>query len=427
MAAVHVIGAGLAGLACAVRLITAGRAVVVYEATDHAGGRCRSFFDPVIGRLIDNGNHLLFGANTATFAYLDAVGARDVLLAPPHAVFPFVDLATGRRWTVRPNAGRIPWWITVPSRRIPHTRTRDYLAALRLRRAGPDDTVAACLDADGAMFRCFWQPLAVAVLNASAEEGAARLLWPVVAETFLKGEAASRPYVARSGLSPALVEPAVNFLRKQGCPVHLTCRLRGLAFDGNRVTRLDFGRGGMELGPQDAVVLTIPPASAAALLPDIRVPEGSRAIVNAHFRLPESRRLPEGSPLLGLIGGTSHWLFLRDDVVSVTVSAANGLAETPSETIADVIWPEVARALDLEGPAIPPYRIVKERRATFAQTPEALVRRPGPRTSYANLLLAGDWTDTGLPATIESAVRSGQAAAELILSGASGRGPERRG
>ncbi len=108
-------------------------------------------------------------------------------------------------------------------------------------------------------------------------------------------------------------------------------------------------------------------------------------------------------------------MFLRGDVASVTVSAADRLLDTPAEAIAAMLWADIVRALGLGDQALPAYRVVKERRATFAQTPAEVARRPGPRTDYGNLILAGDWTDTGLPATIEGAVLSGNAAAALML------------
>ena len=162
---------------------------------------------------------------------------------------------------------------------------------------------------------------------------------------------------------------------------------------------------------------TFESAATWSLLPEVPVPCGSHAIVNGHFRLACPARLPGGAQLLGLVGGTAEWLFLRDELVSLTVSAADDLAEEPSATIAARLWADTARALGLPAAPQPPGRIVKERRATFAQTPAAVARRPGATTAWSNLFLAGDWTATGLPATIEGAVRSGQRAADLALAG----------
>ena len=410
---VHVIGAGLAGLSAAVWLVRAGRPVTVYEAAGHAGGRCRSFFDEVLGRRIDNGNHLLLSGNEDTRAYLEAIGATDRLCGPEHAEFPFLDLESGERWTVRPGAGRVPWWILSAARRIPGSRLSEYLRALRLARAGGDATVAQCLDGGGVLFRRFWEPLAVAALNTAADEGAASLLWPVVRETFGRGEAACRPRIANPGLSECFVDPALRLLETAGATVRFSSRLRAVTFGGDGIAALAFAGGEtVRLGAGDRAILAVPPA-AAALLPGLETPRGSRAIVNGHFLV---GRTGEHPFFLGLVGGLCQWLFVRGDVASVTVSAADSLAEEGSDAIATRMWREITRALGLEGQPLPAFRIVKEKRATFAQTPAETRRRPGFRTPWSNLLLAGDWTDTGLPATIEGSVRSGRTAAAAIVA-----------
>ncbi len=418
MSRVHVVGAGLAGLACGVELVKRGRTVTLYDAANHAGGRARSYFDKTLDRLIDNGNHLMLGANTAVFSYLADVNAGDGLAEQAQAAFPFVDLGTGERWTLRPNAGRLPWWIFNARRRVPGSRWTDYLAALRLRNAPGSATVDAVLGAGGPLRNRLWKPLTDAVLNTAPHEAAASLLWPVVIETFGRGERACRAYIAKDGLSPNLVDPGVRFIEAGGGALHLSSRLRTIVFEGSRTARLDFTTQSVELGPGDAVILAVPPLVAGQLLPDLVVPEASRAIVNAHYRLDAPVALPGGQRLLGLVGGTAHWLFARGDVISVTVSAAEDLVDADAKDIADLIWADVGRALDRKSAPVPPSQIVKEKRATFAQTPENVRRRPGARIGFGNFFLAGDWTDTGLPATLESAIRSGRRAAECALSAA---------
>ena len=417
MSRTHIVGAGLAGLAAAVSLVRAGRPVSLYEAAGQTGGRCRSYFDVRLDRPIDNGNHLLLSGNRSAMRYLEEVGAGDALVGPPSACFPFLDVRLGRRWQVRPNAGRVPWWVLRPGRRVPDTRVRDYLSALRLAGAGPNRTVTDCVGDGGVLFERLWEPLAVAALNTRARSGAAALLWPVLRETFARGEAACRPRIAKLGLSSAFVDPALALLRQKGAIVRLGRRLRGIAVKDARVCGLVFGAETAGLEEGDDVVLAVPPAAAAALVPSLTVPAASNTIVNAHFRLAAPAGLPANLPFLGLLGGTAQWLFTRGDVASITVSAADELAAEPAEAIARRTWNDVATALELDRAALPVHRVVKERRATFDQTPAQARRRPGIRTAFANLFLAGDWTDTGLPATIEGAIRSGHRAARAVVGG----------
>ncbi|MDE0051084.1 MAG: hydroxysqualene dehydroxylase HpnE [Rhodospirillales bacterium] len=418
MATVHVIGAGMAGLSCAVELVKARQRVVLWEAAAQAGGRCRSFHDATLDRTIDNGNHLILGANPAVFAYLETVGTQGGLLGQARAAFPFVDLRTGERWTVRPNAGPVPWWIMAPSRRVPGSRARHYLAGLALARARERDTAAERLGGTGPLLERLWEPLTVAVLNASIDEASASLLWPVVRLTFGRGEAACRAYLTREGLGPNLVAPGVSYVEQGGGRLHYNRRLRAIAHDGRTVTGLDFAGDGDDeaFAPGDVAVLAVTPQVCTQLLPGTPAPLETRPIVNAHFRLDRPVPMPGGGAILGVVGGTAQWIFARGDIASVTVSAAGALTERPAAEIAALIWSDVSRALDHRPAAMPAVRIVKEKRATFAQVPSALPLRPPAETRLRNLFLAGDWTATGLPATIEGAIRSGVTAARHALA-----------
>ena len=140
---VHVVGAGLAGLSAAVRLVDEGFRVIVHEAAGSAGGRCRSYYDQALGLKIDNGNHLMLSGNSAALDYLDRIGSRSRLQGPPTAVFDFADLKSGERWRLHPNDGRIPWWLLKPNRRVPGAALHEYLApvgTLERRRARPSAT-----------------------------------------------------------------------------------------------------------------------------------------------------------------------------------------------------------------------------------------------------------------------------------------------
>jgi squalene-associated FAD-dependent desaturase len=418
MARTHIIGAGLAGLSAAVRLASAGRKVALYEAGPQAGGRCRSYFDEVLGRRIDNGNHFLMSGNRSALSYLDLIGAGRSLVGPAEAGFPFVDLGTGARWAVTPNRGPLPFWLLDRKRRVPGSRLADYLTGLKIMRARPGETVAALVGGNEALFRRFWEPLTVAALNTEADQAAAELLWPVLKETFARGAAFCRPLVAREGLSESFIEPALAWLALKGARLATGSRVRAIGFAEDRAISLDLPGGAVMLDPGDDMILAVPPAVAETLLPGLVVPTEYRAIVNAHFRLDTA--LPDDEVrILGVIGGAAEWVVRRHDLASVTISAATRFVDIEADMLARRLWADVAASLNLGGMALPAWRIVKEKRATFAQTPAQIRRRPGAATRWRNLALAGDWTDTGLPATIEGAIRSGETAAACVLKSAS--------
>ncbi len=408
---VHVVGAGLAGLSAALSLLERGVGVTVYEAGPAAGGRCRSYFDRELGCRIDNGNHLLLSGNRAAWAFLERVGARGTMGGPGAPVFPFMDLATSERWTVRPNRGRVPWWLLSRRRRVPGARLSEFLSVLALRRAGPEATVGDVLRR-GELYRRLLEPLAIAALNTPVESASARLLGAVVAECLAAGGAACIPAVPREGLSESFIDPAAAWLQARGAQVLTARRVAGIAVEDGRVVRL----GDQALAADEAVVLAVPAPVAASLLPGLTVPDQFEAILNVHYRTDAE---PGEAGFVGLVGGTTEWVFVKPGVVSVTISAANRLLDVPAEMLAATVWTEVRAVLRLPEPmpqTMPLWRVVKEKRATFAATPEQERRRPGVRIGIHNLALAGDWTATGLPGTIEGAIRSGNTAAAAILS-----------
>ena len=411
---VHVVGAGLAGLAAAVALVAKGRRVRLYEASEHAGGRCRSYFDPELGCRIDNGNHLLLAGNHRALDYLEQIGAGDTVDGPPEAVFAFVDAVSGRRWNLRPNRGAVPWWILRRARRTPDSRAIDYLAVLALRWVSPAATITEALDRQHRLFRRMWEPFAVAALNTNVERASARLFWRVLRETLGRSGAACRPLVPREGLSETFVDPALASLRGHGSEIRLGARLRALDFAADRVSGLVFEAGTVALGGDDRIILAVPPTVAARLVPALIVPDEHSPIVNAHYRA----AAPPDSPLfVGVIEGSAQWIFRKREVLSVTVSAADRIIDRPAEALRQIFWRDVALAYRLPPSPVPPARIIKERRATFLASPEQLRRRPGATTGWPNLVLAGDYTDTGLPATIEGAIASGFTAAQQVLAG----------
>ena len=406
---VHIVGAGLAGLSAAVGLVGTGREIVVHELARHAGGRCRSYFEPALGLTIDNGNHLLLSANRGALAFLKTIGSEGRLFGPPQAEFPFVDLASGERWMLRPNNGPVPWWIFSKSRRVPGSHVADYLSLAKLLGVRKDRPIGEVIDCEGALYERLSRPMLLAALNTDPPKASSRLAGAVLRETLLKGGQATRPLIARDGLGPVFVEPALAFLERNGVRFRFSHQLRRLDLLDDRVGTLDFGEDVVEVAEDDVVIIAVPPSVVALLAPGIATPNEFRAIVNAHFRFNPSKNQPK---IMGIINGTLEWLFAFPGRVSATISAADRWIEAPREELAKKIWEDIAAITGARG-EMPPWIIIKERRATFAALPDQNAKRPQAETPWCNLLLAGDWTATGLPATIEGAIRSGNKAAYL--------------
>lgn len=397
----------MAGLSAAVELARAGYAVDIVDSASQAGGRCRSYFDKQLDRMIDNGNHLVLAGNDAVARYLATIGAGDRLSGPDHADFGFCDVASGDRWTFRPNDGVVPWWLLSARRRVPGAGAAAHLALGRLLIGKPKDSVTDRVAPAGVLWERLLEPVLLSALNTDLREASAKLAAAVVRGSLARGGLATRPRIAEPTLAAAFVDPALDWLRAHGGTVSTGKRLRAIGYDGDRVAALDFGEGPEPVaGP---VVLAVPPWVAASLIPGLTVPDAFRAIVNAHFAYAP----PPGTPaMIGVVGGTTEWIFAFPDRLSITVSAADRLIDTDRAELAALFWREICAVHRIDAP-LPAWQVVKEKRATFAATPEQDARRPGAATRWYNLFLAGDWTQTGLPATIEGAIRSGATAARL--------------
>jgi len=412
MGRLHVIGAGLAGLGAAVRGAELGFDVSLYDQSPQAGGRARSYYDKHLGCDIDNGNHLMMAGNWAAMWLMETVGAKGEVIGPETATFPFMDLETGKRWAIEFNEGRFPKWVFDKNKRVPGTKAWDYLPLALMIFAGPDDRVAQYVPKDHPLYAPLIEPLCVAVVNASPEDSSAQLLAAVIKETVMQGATPSRPVISKNGLSESFAKPALSYLENKGAKVQLGQRVSDFALLQGVLKSFTVGGESISVDQGDMVVLAVPPASAKKLLPDLVVPEGSSPILNVHFKLNEDVETDWPAPFMGLVNSVAQWVFVRGNIASVTVSAAEDLMDMDADAVAALIWPEVAATLKMQSAPIPPVRVVKEKRATFLQTIENVKMRPSMQTAYANLLLAGDWTQTNLPATIEGSVRSGYKAAE---------------
>lgn len=400
---IHVVGAGVAGLAAAHALLGSGQAVTLHEAAPGAGGRARALPDGT-----DNGTHAIIGANRAALRFLEETGGRPGWIEPEPDGLPVLDRADGSRRLVA--LSPLGWWRA--NRRPAGVSPRAVAALARLTLPGPDVTVEAAMAAHPDFLRGFVDPLTIAALNTPVREAGTRRLAQVLRRLGAPG--ATRLYVARRGLGPDMIEPALASIARRGGRHRAESRLRELVRDADRVIALRFGGEEVSVSATDSVVLALPPWEAVRLLPDLPAPTAHAPIVNLHF----AHATPGPVRFLGLLGALCQWVLVRPEGVSVTVSAGDAEAGEAMDTLAPRAWAEIvdaARGFGVAGDwpdAPPPCRVVKERRATPRQGP-GRVPTP-PRRPLGNLALAGDWTWPHLPATIEAAVQSGLAAAKAL-------------
>ncbi|MEX1082346.1 MAG: hydroxysqualene dehydroxylase HpnE [Halofilum sp. (in: g-proteobacteria)] len=427
---VAVVGAGWAGLAAAVDLVSRDFDVTVLEAAAEPGGRARALdFD---GNTLDNGQHLLLGAYGETLKKMRQVGAAPQRLLERR---PLSWVVEGPDERFELNLPRAPAPVAVPWGFL---RARDFSLRDRLRalasvprlRAPPrrDCDVATWLDRCGqpaAVQRALWAPLCLAALNAPPERASARVLARVLDEAFRRYGAADLllPRVDLGGLFP---RPARDWLARHGAQLQFTTRVRSLEPQG-RGWRVNAGDATRDV---DHVVLATGARATARLLPD---DPGSRAlaerlqalghapITTVYLRYPPDVSLPV--PMVGRLDGPGQWIFDRrltgqDGVMAVVISGDGEHMQWPRERVADAVQAQLAAAYP-HWPAPRARAVVREKRATFDCVPGCDQHRVHTRGPCAGLWFAGDHVATGLPATIEGAVRAGvQCARELAMEAA---------
>jgi squalene-associated FAD-dependent desaturase len=433
---VLVVGGGCAGLAAATSLAERGAKVRLLEARPVFGGRSRSWIDAVTGDVEDNGQHVIMGCYEQFLAFIDRIGSSGELLFQERLEVPLIEPG-GDASLFRPAALPRPFDLLWGLWRLGGFGFRDVAGAAKmmrqLRRGGghlPAGTAREWLDAGGQSpeaRRRFWRPLILATLNLPPEAAPATLLAAVLSQALLGGKQASRFAFPRRGLSRLIVQPALEYLERHGAE----------AAGGTKVVRLEFGRTGSFLAAigrggerheADALVLAVPHVAAAGLLEGSKAgfgpPQaealGSSPIIAVHLWF--DRRICEQS-WAGLLDSEMHWVFDRSVIgeakgagyIAMVSSAAGRLARMDKRQLQRFALDELHRFFPLAKRAeLRRVRVLKERRATPLFRPETIGLRPTAATGIDNLSLAGDWTATGLPATLEGAASSGHSAAALI-------------
>jgi zeta-carotene desaturase len=432
---VIVVGGGFAGLSAATALAERGARVLVVEARPTLGGRATAFTDPATGERVDNGQHVLFGCYHETFRFLRRIGAEQNVRLEHRLAFDVIDRA-GRCSRLACPALPSPLHLLAGVMTWSALGWRDRFAALKMRSAlsdggaplPPTTTVRQWLVEHGQTVRLIemlWEPLAVAALNQPIDQAAAAAFAAVLRPMFGRNPRDAALALPATPLDEMYVHPARSYLEAHGGEVRVsspaTIRGHHVLIRNERVTAA-------------AIVAAVPWHALSDLLPER--PAALGRVLDAADRTDASPivtvnlwfdRVVTDRTLIGLPGRTAQWIFDKRAVfaparqtgsrLSVISSGAEAVVALSNKELIDLAMSEISGALpEVRSATLLRGVVVREKRASFSVAP-GQPARPPTKTGVPGLLLAGDWIDTGLPATIEGAVISGHWAAAAIETG----------
>jgi hydroxysqualene dehydroxylase len=421
---VIVIGGGFAGLTATAYLVKNKFKVTLLEASPKLGGRAYSFLDKETNTIIDNGQHILMGCYYDTIKFLSLIGASDnfifqnklkvnfvkegfqiLPLKSIHLFYPLnliFGLLNFKAINLKDRMNLLRVFLKLPfysSSKFSNLNIKEWLE-----KEGQSKNVQ----------EAFWKILAVGSLNTSIEKASAKIFIDILKQIFLKGSKAATIVLPKYDLSESYVKNAQEFILRNSGSICLSESVEKLFFDNNKLKELRSSK--MIYSDFDFVVSTIPTFALAKIFNDrndLLFPEFEYStILNIHIWL-KRNILPDG--FFGLINSPLHWAFNKGTHMNIVISDANEIVNKSDEELIEMVKVEMQKFFLLERELISNYKIIKEKRATFIPSNDIIDKRPSQKTVVKNLILAGDWVDTGLPSTIESAVKSGRVAAEIIM------------
>ena len=418
-----VIGGGIAGLTSAVYLSKSGINVELIESSNKLGGRAYSFKDPATGSIIDNGQHILMGCYKETLKFLRLINAEDNLIYQDRLSIPFLNnnseifkleatklfyplnllmgLLNYNALRIEDKVTLIVFFIKLAFSNI--NKLKDITVERWLFKEKQSENLR----------KSFWEIICVGALNSSTKNASAELFASILKKMFLQGNESATLIIPKFGLSETYSKPAQKFLLNNEASISFSENVLELIIVDNSVKKIITSK--REIEDFDYLISAIPLPALKKFYTDNKLAKidfENSCIVTIHLWLKEN---PLSEKFYGLIDSPIHWIFNHGDHITLVISDANHLVNIDKNEIYKMCEDELNKYANITEGNISAYKIIKEKRATFIPSSDVLSKRPGVKTNVYNLFLAGDWTDTGLPATLEGAVQSGKIAAELVI------------
>ncbi|MGE5364773.1 MAG: hydroxysqualene dehydroxylase HpnE [Bacteroidota bacterium] len=423
---VVIIGGGLSGLSAAAFLTEKGKRVLLLEAAQHTGGRARSFADSYFPDPIDNGQHIMMGCYKETFRFLKLIGSYHKLDFQPSLSVPFI-LPDQTIEYLRADGTLYPFNLLTGFLRFRLLSLKDRLRILRLfssllfirKNSTAGLTVYQWLKSNGQseqLIASFWEILCIGALNVSPLKAPAELFIEILKQMFLTGNRSSTIVLPGTDLSNLFGSGASNYICSNGGAIELSARVLRLEREGDHIRRIILNNNKVISGFKH-VICAIPPYSLCRITGGIlnNIPEFAYSpIVSLHIAL--SRPCTQlREKYYSLPGSPVHWIFNHNSYISTVTSGADEWKGLTAAEIQEIVIGELCKYIPgFNTEDILNIRVIREKRATVVFDNETTALRPGAVTDVKNLFLAGDWTNTGLPATIEGAVKSGRIAAQTV-------------
>lgn len=418
-----VIGGGLAGLSTAAFLVKNNIQVEVIEASSRLGGRVFSIKDDKTGDYIDNGQHILLGCYKDTLEFLKIIGATDNFLFQENLEVNFIKEGF-REFPLKAFNFPYPFNLLFGFLNYKALPLKERLHIIQffirlyfysdsfLEKISINDWLTIEQQSEDAK-KCFWEVISIGALNCGTNLASAQIFSKILKKIFFKGKKAATIILPKFDLSKSFCDNAKSYIEENGSKISLSESVGEIMFASDKLQSIMTNK--RIINDFDFVVSTISLNAIKKVLNknnflgDLKF--NYSPILNVHLWLKENNLKHR---FYGFIGSAVHWVFNNGSYITVTISDAKKYDNLGKDEMYRIVIREIEKYLKLSKNNINHYRIIREKRATFIPTKDIINRRPMPRTKWENFFLAGDWTNTDLPATIEGAVKSGKTVSRMV-------------